>query len=60
MVGAAWLGADDADLILMLYDVTRSRIGSDTIRILQGLKNNNKKAILVLNKVVSCIFLTIP
>ena len=51
MVGAAWLGADDADLILMLYDVTRSQIGSDTIRIFQGLKNNNKKAILVLNKV---------
>ena len=51
MVSAAWLGTDDADLILLLYDVTRSKMGGDTIRILQGLKKNNKKAILVLNKV---------
>lgn len=51
MVSAAWLGTDDADLILLLYDVTRSQMGGDTIRILQGLKKNNKKAILVLNKV---------
>ena len=51
MVDAAWLGADDADLIVFLYDVTRREVDSDTIRILSGLKNNNKKAILVLNKI---------
>ena len=51
MVDAAWLGADDADLIVFLYDVTRREVDSDTSRILSGLKNNNKKAILVLNKI---------
>ena len=51
MVEAAWLGADDADLIVFLYDVTRREVDSDTGRILSGLKNNNKEAILVLNKI---------
>ena len=51
MVEAAWLGADDADLIVFLYDVTRSEVDIDTSRILSGLKNNNKEAILVLNKI---------
>ena len=51
MVDAAWLGADDADLIVFLYDVTRSEVDSDTSRILSGLKNTNKEAILVLNKI---------
>ena len=51
MVDAAWLGADDADLIVFLYDVTRREVDSDTSRILNGLKNNNKEAILVLNKI---------
>jgi len=51
MVDAAWLGANDADLIVFLYDVTRREVDSDTSRILSGLKNNNKEAILVLNKI---------
>ena len=51
MVDAAWLGADDADLIVFLYDVTRREVDSDTSRILSGLKDNNKEAILVLNKI---------
>ena len=51
MVDAAWLGADDADLIIFLYDVTRREVDSDTSRILSGLKENNKEAILVLNKI---------
>ena len=51
MVDAAWLGADDADLIVFLYDVTRREVDSDTSRILSGLKNNNKETILVLNKI---------
>ena len=51
MVDAAWLGADDADLIIFLYDVTRKEVDSDTSRILSGLKENNKEAILVLNKI---------
>ena len=51
MVDAAWLGADDADLIVFLHDVTRREVDSDTSNILSGLKNNNKEAILVLNKI---------
>ena len=51
MVDAAWLGADDADLIVFLYDVNRREVDSDTSRILSGLKNTNKEAILVLNKI---------
>ena len=51
MVDAAWLGADDADLIIFLYDVTRREVDSDTSRILSGLKENDKEAILVLNKI---------
>ena len=51
MVDAAWLGADDADLIVVLYDVNRREVDSDTSRILSGLKNTNKEAILVLNKI---------
>ena len=51
MVDAAGLGADDADLIIFLYDVTRREVDSDTSRILSGLKENNKEAILVLNKI---------
>ena len=51
MVDAAWLGADDADLIVVLYDVNRREVDSDTSRILSGLKDNNKEAILVLNKI---------
>ena len=51
MVDAAWLGANDADLIVFLYDVTRREVDSDTSRILSGLKDNNKEAILVLNKI---------
>jgi GTP-binding protein Era len=51
MVDAAWQGVGDADVILLLYDVTRKKIDSDTKRILQGLRGSNKKAILVLNKV---------
>ena len=51
MVDAAWLGADDADLIVFLYDVNRREVDSDTSRILGGLKNTNKEAILVLNKI---------
>lgn len=51
MVDAAWLGADDADLIVFLYDVTRREVDSDISRILSGLKNNNKEAILILNKI---------
>ncbi len=51
MVNAAWQGADDSDLVVLVHDVARSRIDDDTQRILDGLKENNTKAALVLNKI---------
>ena len=51
MVNAAWQGADDSDLVVLVHDVARSKIDDDTNRILDGLKQNNVKAALVLNKI---------
>ena len=51
MVNAAWQGADDSDLVVLVHDVARSKIDDDTLRILEGLKKNNVKAALVLNKI---------
>lgn len=50
MVEAAWGGAGDADLILLMVDAEYER-AEDLERILEGLKSQERKAILVLNKV---------
>ncbi|MBO6633431.1 GTPase Era [Parvibaculum sp.] len=50
MVEAAWGGAGDADLILLMVDAEHER-AEDLERILEGLKGQERKAILVLNKV---------
>ena len=50
MVSAAWEGAGDADLVLLLVDAERG-IDADVERILTGLRDGNRKAILALNKV---------
>jgi GTP-binding protein Era len=57
MVKAAWGGAADADVILVLVDAPelsanpRGFAAGDTERIVEGLKRANKRAVLVLNKV---------
>jgi len=51
MVDAAWQGAGDADVVALLYDVGKRKIDADTQRIIAGLKETGRKAILVLNKV---------
>ena len=51
MVNAAWQGADDSDLIVLVHDVARSKIDDDTSRILDALAKDNIKAVLVLNKI---------
>lgn len=57
MVGAAWAGAEDADAILLVVDAADldakpNGLGAqDTARIVEGLKGQNRKAALVLNKV---------
>lgn len=50
MVAAAWSGAAEADIILLVVDAKRGRDG-DTNEIVQGLKKNGRKAVLALNKI---------
>ena len=51
MVNAAWQGAGDSDLVVLVHDVARSRIDDDTARILESLVKNEITAVLVLNKI---------
>ena len=51
MVHAAWSGAADADLVVLVVDASRKSIGDDTRRIIDGLKAAGRKAILALNKI---------
>jgi len=51
MVAAAWQGAADADLLLLLVDASRREPSEDTARILDGLAKSGRKAILVINKI---------
>jgi len=51
MVRAAWRGAEDADLVLLLADASHRGIDDDTRRIIDGLKAASRQAILALNKI---------
>lgn len=51
MVHAAWAGAEDADIIVLVADAARGRIEEDTQRIIDGLKEHGQRAVLALNKV---------
>jgi GTP-binding protein Era len=51
MVSAAWTGAADADLAVLIVDAARKSRDEDTDAIIAGLKKQNRKAILVLNKI---------
>jgi GTP-binding protein Era len=50
MVDAAWGGAAEADLIVLLVDATRG-IDDDGERIIEGLRQVGRKAIAAINKV---------
>lgn len=50
MVQAAWGGAQDADLVVLLIDAQRG-IDEDVARILEGLKAGGRPAVLALNKI---------
>ena len=50
MVAAAWSGAADADVVALLIDAGM-RLEGDTRRIIDGLKQNNGRAVCVLNKI---------
>lgn len=50
MVDAAWRGARDADLVVLVVDAARG-VDADTKRIVDGLKDQDRAAMLVLNKI---------
>lgn len=50
MVEAAWAGAADADLVVLLVDAARGR-DAETDGIVAGLKQAGRKAVLALNKI---------
>lgn len=51
MVDAAWQGAGDADLVVLIYDVGKRKIDPDTRRIIDGLRETGRRVVLALNKV---------
>lgn len=50
MVSAAWAGASDADVLVVLVDAVRG-IDDNTRRIIKGLREGKRTAILALNKI---------
>lgn len=51
MVNAAWRGAEDADLIVLLVDATRKNLDEPSRAIIGSLKRDGRRAILAINKV---------
>jgi GTP-binding protein Era len=51
MVAAAWSGAADADFAILIVDASRKSRDEDTDAIIAGLKKQDRKVILVLNKI---------
>jgi len=49
MIEAAWSGAHDADVVVLLVDATRG-LDRDTRRIVDQLKARNRKVVIALNK----------
>ncbi|MDE2166675.1 MAG: GTPase Era [Alphaproteobacteria bacterium] len=50
MIRAAWAGAEDAEIIVVLVDATHG-LDDDTARIIDGLRAANRRAVLALNKI---------
>jgi len=51
MVASAWAGASDADQIVVVIDAARNALGEDVERILKGLAEAKRPAMLALNKI---------
>ena len=51
MVNAAWQGAADNDVLLLLHDCARARLDDETKMIITKLAEKNQSAALVLNKI---------
>ena len=50
MVAAAWTGAKDADIVVLLVDAAR-RVCEDGMRIIEGLRRAEAEAVLAINKI---------
>ena len=50
MVAAAWAGAEDADLVLLVVDAA-AKLGQRVEAILEGVKDSSQPLMIVLNKV---------
>ena len=51
MVNAAWQGAADNDVLLLLHDCARARVDDDTKMIIDKLAQQEQAAALILNKI---------
>lgn len=51
MVSAAWQGAKDADMVLLLIDVAKGRVNPESRAIIDRLKKTERKVALVMNKI---------
>lgn len=53
MVQAAWAGAHDADVVVLVVDA-QAGVDADTLRIIDGLKAKKRRAISAINK-IDCV-----
>ncbi len=51
MVSAAWQGTNDVEIILLIIEVARGKINAESQAIVDKLKQQERKAVLVLNKI---------
>jgi GTP-binding protein Era len=51
MVNAAWQGAEDGDVLLLVHDCARREPDEDTLKIIKKLAESGRPASLVLNKI---------
>ena len=51
MVNAAWQGAEDGDVLLLVHDCARREPDEDTLKIIEKLAESARPASLVLNKI---------
>ena len=51
MVSAAWQGAEDGDVQLLVHDCARREPDEDTLKIIEKLSESGRPASLVLNKI---------
>ncbi len=51
MVQAAWAGVEDADVVVIVHDASRSKISDEARMVIEGLSNKACELVLALNKI---------